>query len=56
MKSKRDKRMDAEARNAEWAGLTPYQQTRSLNERGVRATKQRAEIAARVEALEKEKK
>jgi Spy/CpxP family protein refolding chaperone len=42
------KREQAEARNATWAALTPQQQLEVLDKGGLKATKQRARIAAKL--------
>ena len=49
MKSKTIKRQEAETRNAHWASLTPEEQLAHLDKYDLRAVKQRAKIARRME-------
>lgn len=47
MKSKDQKRREADERNAHWASLSPSEQIAHLDKYGFRAVKQRAKIARR---------
>ena len=49
MKSKSLKRQEAEDRNAHWASLSPEEQIAHLDRHDLRAKKQRAKIARRME-------
>jgi hypothetical protein len=48
MKTKDQKRREADERNAAWASFTPQQQLAMLDKSGLTATKQRAKIAAKI--------
>lgn len=53
MKTKQQKKDEAERRNAQWGLLTPMQQLHRLSERGCIAVRQRARL---LEKIEKERK
>jgi hypothetical protein len=55
MKMKSEKRKEAEARNAEWAALSPQKQLAHLDKLGLVAKKQRAKIAKKIEAAKEAK-
>lgn len=48
MKDKSTKRSEAEARNAAWAKMSPQHQLETLDKLGLKATKQRKKIAAKL--------
>jgi len=48
MKDKNAKHSEAVARNAAWAKLSPQQQLEHLDRLGLKATKQRKKIAAKL--------
>ena len=50
MKSKQQKREEAQERNEAWAELAPAQQLASLDKRNLAAKKQRARIQAKLAA------
>ena len=47
MKDKNTKRTEANERNAAWAKMSPAAQLAYLDKQGLKATKQRAKIAAK---------
>ena len=50
MKTKREKQVEAVARNEQWANMSPVHQLEYLDKNKLKAAKQRKKIAARMAA------